>query len=537
MRRGLPDINGYIPVPRSPHMKFRSGILSAKGASPLDSEFLFEMVEIWKGFGENQVLKGVDFRIKPGEIHGLLGKNGAGKSVLMKILTGVMAKDAGTILHRGLPLDLISARKVRNLGVSMVYQDLSLFPNLTVAENIFAGRYQELRLARHGIIDFDRIYAETENILKKLHFNLDPHTKINQLGFSQQQMIAIARALTRNAELLILDEPMAALNEREVLTVFDTLRGIQKMGVSIVFISHRIREIKEIADQITVLRDGKNVGSRLANSAEGEDLIQMMIGEAALKSYPKLGLPTQQELMRIKNLSMGNVLSDISFTLREGEILGIAGLAGSGRTALANAIFGLGSAVKGHIFLRGQEVRIKSPRQAIKLGFAYLSEDRVNSGLFINMSIKNNISAGNLRRIAVGGMIDGKKEHEIARGLTKRLGISSCSVRQRVKTLSGGNQQKTLLAKWLCGGGLVYLLDEPTLGLDIAHKVDVYNLINSLVCGGAGVIVISSDLSELIGMCHRVLVIYKGAIVGELTEPDICEEKILRLASGKGCME
>jgi ribose transport system ATP-binding protein len=499
----------------------------------LEGEFLFEMVEIWKKFGNDQVLKGVDFQIKPGEIHGLLGKNGAGKSVLMKILTGVLIKDAGTILHRGRPVEIASFRKARGLGVSMVYQDLNLFPELTVAENIFAGRYRELGLVRHGIIKFDRIFSEAEKILQKLHFNLNPHAKIAQLGFSQQQMVEIARVLTQNAELLILDEPLAALNEREAGNVVETLREIQRMGVSIVFISHRIKEIQSIADRITVLRDGKNVGSLPANSTEGEELIKMMAGEAALRSYPKLGLPTRKELLRIENLSMGNVLSDISLNLHEGEVLGIAGLAGSGRTALVNAIFGMGSAVKGRVYLRGREVRIQSPSQAIKLGFAYLAEERVNSGLFDNMSVKKNISAANLRRITVRGMIDAKKESEIAKGLVKRLGIVLRDVRQKVKALSGGNQQKILLAKWLYSGGYIYLLDEPTMGLDIASKVDVYNIINSLICGGSGVIMISSDLSELIGMCHRILVICKGAISGELTERDLCEEKILRLASGK----
>lgn len=498
----------------------------------MDSEFLFEMVEIWKRFGSNQILKGVDFAIKPGEIHGLLGKNGAGKSVLMKVLTGSIIKDAGTILYQGQPVEITSSRKARSLGISMVYQDLNLFPDLTVAENIFVERYHELNLMSHGFINFNRLYAETEKVLEKLHFDLNPRTKIHQLGFSQQQMVEIARAVSQNAELLILDEPMAALNEREAMNVVATLRKIQKMGVAIVFISHRIKEIKDLADRVTVLRDGKNAGSRPVNTAEGEELLKMMVGEEALNPYPKLGLPTRRELLRIKNLSMGNVLSDISLDLHEGEILGIAGLAGSGRTALVNAIFGMGSSVKGHIFLRGQEVQILSPQQAIKLGFAYLSEDR-SSGLFASMSIKNNISATNLRRIAARGFIDEKKESKIAKGLIKRLGITTPNPRQQVKTLSGGNQQKTLLAKWLYSGGYIYLLDEPTRGLDIAAKVDLYNIVNSLVCGGAGVIMISSDLSELIGMCHRVLVIYKGSISGELSDQEICEERILRLASGK----
>jgi ribose transport system ATP-binding protein len=258
-----------------------------------------------------------------------------------------------------------------------------------------------------------------------------------------------------------------------------------------------------------------------------------MVGEDALGRYPKLGLAAKEELLRVVDLSMGNVLSDISFKLHEGEILGIAGLAGSGRTALVDAIFGVGSFVKGKMFLRGQEIKLKSPKQAIKLGFAYLAEDRVHAGLFSNLSVENNIVASNLKRVIRNGFISHSKEHQLALGLVKRLGMLINNVQQRVSTLSGGNQQKAMLAKWLFSGGYVYLLDEPTNGLDIASKVDIYNILNSIICGGSGIIMISSDLSELIGMCHRVLIIFKGRIVGELKGTEISEEKILKMASGR----
>jgi ribose transport system ATP-binding protein len=497
------------------------------------NENLLELVNIRKNYGNNPILKGINLKVSKGEIHGIIGKNGAGKTTLMKILTGVVSKDSGTILFRGNEVELSSVKQARDSGISVVYQDLSLFPDLTVAENIFVGRYQQNGLIKYGVIELEKVFQEAQRNLERLHFQLDARVKVSHLGLGQQQMVEIARALSQQAELLILDEPTAALNETEVSRFLEVLQEIRKLGVTIIYISHRLKEIKEIAQKITIIRDGVDVASFPINDVAGEEIIKLMVGEEALGRYPKLGLPAKKELLRVEGLSMGSVLSDISFTLHEGEILGIAGLAGSGRTALVNSIFGGGSLVKGKIFLRRREIKLKSPKQAIKLGFAYLAEDRIRAGLFNNLPVKSNIVSSNLNRITKKGIINFKREYQISLGLAKRLGMVLYNVQQRVSTLSSGNQQKVMLAKWLYSGGFVYLLDEPTSGLDIASKVDIYNILNSIICGGSGVIMISSDLSELIGMCHRVLVIFKGRIVGELKGAEVSEERILKMASGR----
>jgi ABC-type sugar transport system ATPase subunit len=497
------------------------------------NDYLLELVDIRKSFGNNQILKGVNLKIKTGEIHGLIGKNGAGKSTLMKILYGVIPKESGNILLRGNPIEINSVKQARNHRISMVYQDLSLFPNLSVAENIFMGRFRENGLSKFGIIDENKLYRETKCILDRLHFPIDIHLKVGQLGLGQQYMVEIARIFSQQADLLILDEPTAALNEQEVSYFLQVLREVQNQGITIIYISHRLKEIKEIAQSITIIRDGMDVASLPVNTVESEEIIKLMVGEEALGRYPKLGLPAKKEILRIEGLSLGSILNDISFSVHEGEILGIAGLAGSGRTALMESIFGATSQAKGRTFLRGREIKIKSPGQAIKMGFAYLAEDRVEAGLFNNLSVKSNIVSSNLSRVSQNSIINLIKEHQLGMGLAKRLGMHLYNVQQIVSTLSGGNQQKTLLAKWLFSGSYVYLLDEPTHGLDIAAKVDIYNILNSLICGGSGIIMVSSDLSELIGMCHRVLVMFNGRIMGEAKGADISEERILKMASGR----
>ncbi|MCL6591851.1 MAG: sugar ABC transporter ATP-binding protein [Firmicutes bacterium] len=495
--------------------------------------YLLELIDIRKSFSANLILKGVNLKVKAGEIHGIIGKNGAGKTTLMKIVCGAISKDSGTIRMDGQAVEIASVKNAHNYGISMVFQDLSLFPDLTVAENILAGHYHQKGLVKSGLIKWDQIFAEAQKVLDRLHFKVDVRAKVSQLGFGQQQMVEIARAVFRQAKLLILDEPVAALNEQETGRFFEVLKEIQNSGVTIIYVSHRLKEIKEIAQQVTIIRDGIDVASFGVNTVEGEEIIKLMVGEEALGRYPKLGTPTKKELLRVEGLSMGTVLTNISFTLHEGEILGIAGLAGSGRTALANSIFGCDSSVTGKIFLRGREITLKSPKQAIKLGLAYIAEGRNKPGLFNNLPVNQNIVASNLKRITINGIIDRKKETQISIGLARRLGMVLYDIHQRVSALSGGNQQKTLLAKWFYSGGYVYLMDEPTGGLDIASKVDIYNIINSIICGGAGVIMISSDLAELIGMSHRVLVICQGRIVGELKGPDVSEEIILKMASGQ----
>jgi ABC-type sugar transport system ATPase subunit len=463
----------------------------------------------------------------------LIGKNGAGKTTLMKILNGVIAKDSGKIVLDGRDIVINSVQQAQDYGISMVYQDLNIFPHLTVAENIFVNRFAQNGMVNYGVIQIEKMMQEAQEILERLNFHIDARFRMSQLGLGQQQMVEIVRAISQKARILILDEPTAALNEQEVRNFLGVLREIQQLGMTIIYISHRLKEIVEIAQNITILRDGIHVLTLPVDQIGENDVIKLMVGKEALERYPKLMIPTQKELFKVENLSMTNVLTDISFKLHESEILGIAGLAGSGRSALINAIFGLGATVKGKIFLRQQEVRLKSPKQAIEHGFVYLAEDRVRMGLFNNLSFERNIVSSNLQRITSKGLIQSKKQTQIAQGLVKRLGIQLIHFKQKVSALSGGNQQKTLLAKGLYTGGLIYLLDEPTKGLDIASKVDFYNITNSLICAGSGVIMISSDLAELIGMCHRILVIHKGKIVGELSGKDMSEEKIFRLASGR----
>ncbi len=506
--------------------------MSGGGVTMMEERnYVLEMRDISKSYYKNVVLDRINLRVKPGEIHGLLGKNGAGKTTLVNILYGAVPKDSGEILLNGRPVEVNTVGKARRLGIIKIHQELNVFPKLTVAENIFVNAYHERNLVRRGLIDREAAVEEALKLFAQLHFPLDPRRKVGSLGVAQQQMVAIARALAANPKILILDEPTAALNEQETEYFLRMLEKIQKTGVTMLYISHRLREIKLIADRVTVIRDGRDVATIPTPSLEEEKAIKLMVGLETKSRYPNLGLPAKKELLRIENLSVGNILRGISFTLHEGETLGIAGLAGSGRTTLMKTVFGLLKPTSGRIFLRGREIRPNTVRQAIKLGFAYVMEDRLAEGLFINRSVMENISSINLERISKGRLINNELEKKIAWGLIRRLHINVRALEQKIQTLSGGNQQKCLLAKWLLGDGLIYLLDEPTAGLDMASKVDIYNILNSIVCRGAGVIMISSDLSELIGMCHRILVMHNGAISGELRGEEATEEKIIKLAS------
>lgn len=496
-----------------------------------ENGYLLEMRNIKKFYYNHPVLDGVNLQVKPGEIHGLLGKNGAGKTTLVNILYGVVPKDAGEIYLNGRPVEVNTVSKARDLGVIKIHQEPNLFPQLTVAENIFVNAYRERKLVRHGLMKRETMIREAGNLLAQLHFPLDPRAKVESLGVARQQMVAIARAIAANPRILILDEPTAALNEQETEYFLMMLKKIQKSGVTMLFISHRLRELKLIADRVTVIRDGRDVATIPAQALEEEKVFKLMVGLETRSRYPNLALPTKDELLRIEKLSVGSILRQISFTLYEGEILGIAGLAGSGRTTLMKTLFGLLPPTSGRLWLRGREIRPKTPRQAIDFGFAYVMEDRLADGLFLNRSVMENITAANLPRITKKKLIDGELEKKIARGLIQRLHIKVQALEEKIQLLSGGNQQKSILARCLFGDGLIYLLDEPTAGLDIASKVDIYNILNSIICRGAGIIMISSDLPELIGMCHRILVMQNGAISGELRGEEATEEKIIKMAS------
>ena len=496
-----------------------------------DCPYVLEMRRIKKSYGCQRVLDNINLKVRLGEIHGVVGKNGAGKTTLVNILYGAELKDGGEIRLSGALVDLNSVAKARSYGISKVHQELNLFPKLTVAENIFVNVHHGKGLVRFGMVNQEAAVVEARKVLAQLHFTIDPRSRIEDLGLAQQQMVAITRAMAENPRILILDEPSAALNEQEIEHFLQTLQKIRKTGVTILFISQRLRELKKIADQVTVIRDGKDMATIPATALEEEKVIRLMVGLENRQRYPNLMLPTKNELLCVEELSVAKILHRINFTLHEGEILGIAGLAGSGRTTLMKVLFGLIKPSSGRILLRGREIKQKTIRQAIKQGFAYVMEDRFASGLFTNRSIVENITSANLDLISKRFLLNSALEKKIAWRLIRHLHIMVQSLGQKVITLSGGNQQKTILARWLLGDSLVYLLDEPTAGLDIPSKVDIYNIMNAIIRRWAGIIMISSDLSELIGMCHRIIVIHEGRISGELKGEEATEEKIIRLAS------
>ncbi|MGE5599512.1 MAG: sugar ABC transporter ATP-binding protein [Bacteroidota bacterium] len=491
-----------------------------------------ELRDICKSISGQTILDHADFSAEKGTIHGLVGKNGAGKSTLMKVLFGAVPKDAGVILVNGFPCEINNVAQARALGISMVFQELSLFPKMTVAENIFIGRLPVKR-SLAPLVDTAALMRQADELLSQLRFPLDPGARVGGLSLGNQQMVEIARALSQQAQTLILDEPTAALTEPEAERLFAHLRALKALGVTIIFISHRLAEVAALCDNLTIMRDGKTVATIPAREIESQQAIRLMVGEELSRRYPRLPVQPGAEVFRLEGLSKGELLKNVSFALHEGEILGIAGLAGSGRSVLANSIFGAEKPTSGRIFLRGREARISGPADTVRHGLAYVTEDRENAGMFMGLGAAENITAPNLARVARSGLIKPRLEESTALSYARRLGFTLRHPRQRGATLSGGNQQKIVFGRGLYCGGLIYILDEPTRGLDIPAKVDVYNIINSLVRGGAGVILISSDLPELIGMCHRVLVMFRGAIVGELSGSSLTEEMVVRLASGR----
>lgn len=491
-----------------------------------------ELRGICKRLSGQCILDHANFTAAKGTIHGLVGKNGAGKSTLMKILYGAVPKDAGEILVNGVPCEINTVAQARALGISMVFQELNLFPKMTVAENIFLGRLP-VKPGLRLVVDTPSLLRRTEELLARLKFPLDPRARVGELSLGGQQMVEIARALSHRAETLILDEPTAALTEPEAEQLFEHLRGLRALGVTIIFISHRLAEVAALCDTLTIMRDGRTIADIPAREVESQKAIRLMVGEELSRRYPRLPVPVGKEIFRVEGLSKEDLLKNVSFALREGEVLGIAGLAGSGRSVLANSIFGMEKATAGRIFLRRRAVRIRGPADAIRHGLAYVAEDRETTGMFMSLGAAENITSPNLARVSRHGLIRSRLEERTALSYASRLGFALRHPRQRGSTLSGGNQQKTIFGRGLYCGGLVYILDEPTRGLDIPTKVDVYNIINSLVRGGAGVILISSDLPELIGMCNRVLVMFRGAVIRELSGPDLTEETIIRLASGR----
>jgi ribose transport system ATP-binding protein len=489
---------------------------------------LIEARRIRKEFPGVLALADVDFDLRPGEVHVLLGENGAGKSTLIKIFSGLYKKDGGRISVDGTETEIGSPREALRLGISTIYQEFNLIPTLSVAENIFLGKEK----MRGKLIDWKRMFSEADALLDGLNLHVDSRTLVRDLGVAEKQMVEIAKALSERAKILILDEPTAVLTEREIDKLFSIIRDLRTQGVGIIYISHRLEEVRQIGDRVTVLRDGARVGTIAIHEGDQGTWIRMMVGRELKDKFPPRSVTPGQELLRVEGLRRGRVLDDISFTLRRGEVLGLAGLVGAGRTELGRAIFGADRVTAGKIFLLGKEVRIASPSDAIANRICYLSEDRKSHGLISVLTVRENLTLAALARLCFANIINRRKESEVANEFVGRLQIRTPSLDRKVMFLSGGNQQKVIIAKWLCAQSDIFIFDEPTRGIDVGAKVEVYHLMNALVQQGAGVIMISSELPEILGMSDRILVMRRGAITGEFRREDATQEKVLSKAWG-----
>ena len=471
----------------------------------------------------------MDFDLEMGEVHILLGENGAGKSTLVKILSGAYQRSGGTILLEGKEIEIKSPKQAQQLGIGIIYQEFNLIPYLTVAENIFLGREP---VSLIGLIDRKKMYDETQIILDELGVKINPDSTIKNLGVAEQQMVEVAKALSINARILIMDEPTSALTESEIKELFKTIKRLKEKSVSVIYISHRLEELFEIGDRVTVLRDGRYITTKaIANTTE-QDLVRMMVDRELNEQYPRLAVSPGEEVLIIKDLCVGNVLKNINFSLRKGEVVGIAGLLGAGRTELARAIFGVDKLGDGQILIHGKEEKIDSPRKAINLKIGFLTEDRKGQGLVLNLTVKDNICLPSVDRFSRLGFINGKQEIDAALKYVQELQIKTPGMKQKVMYLSGGNQQKVVMSKWLCTEADILIFDEPTRGIDVGSKVEIYKLMNDLTAEGVAILMISSDLPEILGMSDRIIVMHDGTITAEYSSIEATQEKILHSALG-----
>jgi len=492
------------------------------------SENILELKNISKSFSGVEVLHDVSFALRPGEVHALLGENGAGKSTLVKIITGVHQPDRGEILLKGKPVHFGDARASRQAGIAAIYQELSLFPDLDVAENIFAGRQP---LTFGGRVDWRKLYAEAGKLLESLGVKLDLKQKARTLSIAQQQMVEIARAFSINAQILIMDEPTSSLTLHEVDDLFRLVRRLREEGTAVIFISHRLEELYTLADRVTVLRDGFYVDTKPMKDVTRDDLIRMMVGRTITNLFPKQGVTAGDVVLKVDHLTRAGSFYDVSFELRRGEILGLAGLVGAGRTNVARAIFGVEPPTAGKIYIDGREVAITSPQQAIGLGLAYVPEDRQLHGLIPAMSLTPNISLPMLPQYAQMGWLRDKRERKSAYEAAVQMEVRANNVWQLARELSGGNQQKVVLAKWLSTNPRILILDEPTRGIDVGTKAAVHGLMSKLAAEGMAILMISSELPEILGMSDRVIVMREGHVTGHFSRAEATQENIISAAT------
>ncbi|GLJ01270.1 D-ribose transporter ATP-binding protein [Bacillus pumilus] len=488
-----------------------------------------EMHNIHKAFGKNTVLSGVSFDLVTGEVHALMGENGAGKSTLMNLLTGLYSLDQGTIQIDGKETAFKNPKEAEQHGIAFIHQELNIWPDMTVLENLFIGKEIYTKL---GLLDTKKMKVLAQTQLDRLSVNLSLDQEAGSCSVGQKQMIEIAKALMTDAKVIIMDEPTAALTEREIEKLFQVIESLKKEGVSIVYISHRMEEIFAICDRITIMRDGKTVDTKAIPETNFHEVVKKMVGRELTDRFPERTPSTGDIVLEVKQATKKGQFQDISFSVKAGEIVGVAGLMGAGRTEMMRSLFGLDPLDQGEIWVHGKKAVIKKPSDAVKLGIGFITEDRKDEGLMLDASIRENIGLPNLKSFSPKGLIDKKNEQDFVDLLIKRLTIKTASSDISARSLSGGNQQKVVIAKWIGIQPKVLILDEPTRGVDVGAKREIYQLMNELTDRGVAILMVSSELPEILGMSDRVLVIHEGTISGELDKTEATQERIMTLATG-----
>ncbi|MEH6956382.1 sugar ABC transporter ATP-binding protein [Neobacillus drentensis] len=491
---------------------------------------VIEMKGISKAFSGNRVLDQVDFQLLRGEIHALMGENGAGKSTLIKILTGIYERDAGKVFIKGKEVHFKNPKEAEQMGIAVIHQELNIIPYLTVYENMFLGK--ELTVGKFGITRDKEMKKKTKEYLDRLGIEIDPNMEAGNLSVGQQQMIEIARAVAANTEVLIMDEPTAALTDREIEALFKVIDSLKKQGVGIVYISHRMEEIFQICDRISVLRDGQFIDSKEVAKTNFDEIVKLMVGRQLGERFPERNTKIGQERFKVENLTSKGSFENISFSIHQGEIVGVAGLMGAGRSEIMQAIFGYRALDGGKMFIDGKEVTIKSPYEAIKAGIAFVTEDRKSQGLILDLSVRENLSITTLDKISNKSVVSSKTEISLVDEMIEKLHVKTSGREISVKSLSGGNQQKIVIGKWLGIHPKILILDEPTRGVDVGAKKEIYQLMNDLTKQGVSIIMVSSELPEILGMSDRVLVIHEGKLANVLNKSEATQENIMQSATG-----
>lgn len=491
---------------------------------------IIEMSGINKSFYNVRVLKDVSFQLFPGEIHALVGENGAGKSTLIKILTGIYKRDSGTLRYKGEEVEFHNPKEAEEAGIAIIHQELNNIPYMTIAENFFLGKEKTYKYTPF-LLEREMI-ENTKQILNNLGIDLDPKQLIADCSVGEQQMVDIAKAVSQNSEVIIMDEPTAALTDREIESLFTVMEQLREQGVAIIYISHRMEEIFRMCDRITVLRDGQTIGTKLVAETNFEEIVRMMVGRELGERFPERTRVPGDIRLKVENFTLDEKIKNINFYVREGEILGVAGLMGAGRTEIMEGLFGARKVKSGTLYLDGEKLEIKGPDHSIKNGIAFVTEDRKSEGLVLNMSIRENITLPNLEKVSARGFLKKKTEETFVDELVKKLQIKASGREQVVKTLSGGNQQKVVFGKWLGIEPKVLILDEPTRGVDVVAKKEIYDIMNQLTEHGVSIIMVSSELPEILGMSDRIMVIHEGEIAAIFNREEATQEKIMAAATG-----